>query len=137
MRSGCDQPRPQEEATDSAGDVKAASICSTKSGEICIAGDITVTGKNGGAIIILGKDDDVGFVIAGSSEQIEILFAGIVGSAEVGVAVAGVKLQSAKLVLEKNIKNAADCIGAVDGRRAILQDVNVIDQREGNQIKID
>src|SRR3954452_8721474 len=114
------RPGTQESTADVPGEIAAASIRSSESGKICITRNITITGKDGGAIVILGKDHDVGLIISGSGQQIKILFPRVIRRTKVCVAITGVDFQPAELMFEKNVEDAPDRIGTVNGGSAIL-----------------
>jgi hypothetical protein len=117
-----------------AGEIAAASVSAPKAFHICIAGEVTVAAKDRGAIVILGKNDNICLVISNACQKVAFALARIVGRAKIGIAVAGIQLQPAKFVLEKDIENAADCVRSVNSGSAIFQNVDVIDDRERNQV---
>src|SRR6266446_7547259 len=137
MRRRRCQSRPQNKSTNAAGEIAAASVSPPKTVQIRVTGDVTVPAEYRGAIVKLGKDDNICLVISNARQKVAFAFGCIVGRTKIGIAVTGLQLEPAKFVLEKNIKYAADSVRAVDRRSAIFQNVDVIDQREGNQVKID
>src|SRR5439155_13362350 len=56
--------------------------------------------------------------------------------AEIGVAVAGINFEAAKPVDQPNVKHTTDRVTAVNGRGAVLQNVDVINQPKWKQVEV-
>src|SRR5439155_17088332 len=83
-----------------------------------------------------GVDDNIGLVVTRTGEEVCSLFSLIVGCAQIRVAIAGVDFEATKPVDQPDIHHTRNCITAVNGRSAILQNVDVINQPEGKQIEV-
>src|SRR6266550_7798155 len=131
-----EQFRYQTEASDAARKIPAAIIKSAPRFRERIAGNVAVAAEDVGPIVKIGDDHNVGLVISHTSFQPALKLTGIVRRTHVRVPNTAPDLKTSELVDQKDVEHSGYCIGAVNGRGAILQDVNVIDHREGNQVDI-
>src|SRR5205814_9818932 len=77
-----------------------------------------------------------GLVVTGTCEQVAGFFTSIIGETKVGVAVAGVNLQTTEAVDQEDVDHAGHSFGAVNRRGAVLQDVDVVDQTKREPVEI-
>src|SRR5437660_2033166 len=124
------------EVSDTSGKVARAIITTAKTRKFIVGGNIAVATVDGGAIVYLGVHDNIGLVITRASKQITHLFSLIVGCAKIRVAIAGVDFEATKLVDQPDIYHTRNCITAVNGRSAVFENVDMINQPEGKQIEI-
>src|SRR5205823_13031476 len=64
-------------------------------------------------------------------------FPRVIGKAEIGVAIAGVELQATEPVDQPDVEHTGDRVRSINGGSAILQDVDMVDQPEGNRVQVD
>ena len=115
----------------------AATIETSKGYVKRVSRQVAVTAEEAaGALPEIGNDYDVGLVVAGAGFQPCFPLAHVVGSAQICVPVTPTDLQSSEFVYQKEVDHAGNSVGAVHSRGAILQDVDVIDHREGNQVNV-
>ena len=120
-----------------AGNSPAAIIASSPGYLKRVAGNVPVTAEEAaGTLPEIGDDNDIGLVISGPGFQPCLPFAHVVGCSEVCVPVTPPDLQPTELVDQKEVDHAGDRVGAVHRRRAILQDVDVINHRKRNQVNV-
>src|SRR5438046_4847138 len=86
--------------------------------------------KAAGALPEIGNDHNVGLIISRAGFQPRLPLAHIVRRSEVCVPVTAPYLQPTELVYQKEVDHAGDRVGAIHSRRAILQDVDVINHHE-------
>src|SRR5437660_12843132 len=122
--------------SDTSGKVARSIITTAKTRKVIVGGNIAVATVDGGSVVHLGVHDNIGLVITRASKQISQLFSLIVGCAEIRVAIAGVDFEATKPVDQPDIHHTCNCITAVNGRSAILQNVDVINQPEWKQIEV-
>src|SRR5205807_6840956 len=79
---------------------------------------------------------NVSFVVARASQQISRFLSRIVRESRIGVAVAGIHFQTTKLVNQEHVHHAGHRVGAVNGRSAVLQNVDMIDQTQWKDVEI-
>src|SRR5205814_7422976 len=60
----------------------------------------------------------------------------VVGCSQVCVSVTAPDLKPSELMYQKEVNHAGNRVGAIHSRGAILQDVDVIDHREGNEVNV-
>ena len=84
----------------------------------------------------IGDDNDIGFVISRSSLKPCLPLAHLIGCSEVCVPVAAPDLQPTELVNQKEVDHAGDRVGPIHRRRAVLQDIEVINHWKRNQINV-
>ena len=84
----------------------------------------------------IGNDHDLGLVISGAGFDPCLPFAHVVGRSKVGVPIAAADLQTTELVDSKEVNHAGDRVRSIHSRGAILQDVDVINHRKGNQVNV-
>ena len=121
----------------SAWEVRAANIESSKPSEIPVGRNVAVTTEQATrALIEIGNHHDVCLVIARAGFQPRFPFTHVVGPAHVGVPVRATDLQATEFVDQEEVDHTSHCVRSVHGRGAILEDVNVIDHREGNKLNV-
>jgi hypothetical protein len=129
--------RTQAETIDPTRFIAAAHIVSSKPNEIPVGRNIAVaTEKSIEAFPEIGNYHDIGLVISGARFDPCLPLAHLVGRAQVCVPVRPSDLQTAEFMDQKEIDHASDRVGAVHGRGAILEDVNVIDHGKGDQVDV-
>ena len=84
----------------------------------------------------IGDDNDIGLVISRPGFDPCLPFAHDVGCSEICVPITAPDLQSTELVDQKEVDHAGDRVGAIHRRRAILQDVDVINHWKRNQVNV-
>ena len=118
-------------------EVSAASIGSSKPVEIPVARNIAVAAEKAAcALPEIGNDHNIGLIVAGASFQPRLPFTHVIGRSEIRVAVSATDFQAAEFVDQEEVDHASDCVGSVDGRGAILQNVDVIDHRKGYEVNV-
>src|SRR5438132_12883762 len=101
-----------------------------------VTGNVAVATVDSGPIVGIGDDNDIGLVISRPGNHPRLELACVIGGTQVGVANTGSNLQTAEFVFQKDIEDTGHCIAAINGRGAILQDVDVINHGEGNKIDV-
>src|SRR6476660_7847533 len=102
-----------------------------------VTGNVPVAAKEASSPLPeIGNDHNVGLVIAGASFQPRLPLSHIVRRSKVCVPVTASNLQAAEFVDQKEVDHAGNRVGAIYSRRAILQDVDVIDHHEGKEVDI-
>ena len=81
-------------------------------------------------------NNNVGLVVTSASKEVCSLFTLIVRGAEIGVAIAGVNFEAAKLVDQPDVNHTTDRVTAVNGGSAVLQNVDVINQPKWKQVEV-
>src|SRR6476659_8222278 len=84
----------------------------------------------------IGNDHNVGLVVAGASFQPRLPLSHIVRRSQICVPVTASNFQATEFVDQKKVDHAGDRVGAIYSRRAILQDVDVVNHHEGKEIDI-
>src|SRR6266446_3575457 len=110
MRRRRRQPRSKDKTTDTASEIAAASIRTPKPREICIARNATVAAKNSVAIVILGKHNDICFVVPCAGQDIPLAFSRVIGGAEICIAIAVFYLNVAEFMSQDSVEHASDGI---------------------------
>src|SRR6476660_5247136 len=116
--------------------IGAAKINASPWYSLRIASKVAVTGENGLPIVGIGNDQDIGFVISRAGNHPGFCLARIIGGAQVRIANTAAQLETAEFVFQKNIDHTCHRIAAINGRGAILQDVDVINHWERNEIDV-
>src|SRR5438045_9783146 len=93
--------------------------------QIRVAGEIAITRKDRGAIVILREDNDIRLLIPRTGEEISFTFSRIIGRAEISVPETPFDFESAKLMFENDVEDAGYRIRAVDGGRSVFKNVNM------------
>src|SRR6266480_1019071 len=102
-----------------------------------VSRQVPVTSEDAtGPLPEIGDDNDIGLVISRPGFQPCLPFAHVVGCSEVCVSVTTPDLQPTELVDQKEVDHAGDRVGAIHRRRAILQDVDVINHWKRNQVNV-
>src|SRR6266481_4114931 len=129
--------REQAERSNAARFTQAAVVESPKTCLKGVTGDIPVTAKGAaGTLPEIGDDHNVGLVITGAGFEPCFPLAHVVGRSQICVPVTAPDLQTTEFVDQKEVDHAGNRVGAIHSRRAILQDVDVIDHREGNEVNV-
>src|SRR6266496_1733422 len=129
--------REQAEHSNAARFSRDASIDATPGCLKGVTGNVPVTAEEAaGTLPEIGNDHNVGLVIAGASFQPRLPLSHIVRRSEVCVPVTAPDLQATELVDQKEVDHAGNGIGAIHSRRAILQDVDVVNHHEGKEVDI-
>ena len=84
----------------------------------------------------IGNDKDIGLVISRAGFDPAFKLTCVVRGAKVCVSITASDLQTTELVYQKDIDHTGHRIAAINSRRAILQDVDVIDHWKGNEIDV-
>src|SRR6266480_1883248 len=130
------QFRNQAETSNVPRKISAAIIKSSECERVRVTGEETVARIDGGTIVEIGNDHDISLVISHAGFEPALQLARVVGRTHVRVAHAPSNLKTTELVYQKDVDHAGHRIGAVNGRGAVLQDVDVVDHWEGNQINV-
>ena len=131
------QARKQSEASDPAREVAAAIIESSKPDEIAVGRNIAVAAKEGTATLPeIGNDHNIGLVISCAGFEPCLPLAHVIGGSEVCVSVTAPDFQSTEFMEQKKVDHSGHSIGAVHGRGALLQDVDVINHWERNKVNV-
>src|SRR4029077_12684864 len=101
-----------------------------------VTGNIAVGAVNSLPIVGIGNDKDVRLVISRTCYQPSLCLARIIGGAQIRVADTAADLEAAEFVFQKNVDHTRHRIAAINGRGAILQDIDVINHWERNEIDI-
>src|SRR5205807_8646374 len=88
------------------------------------------------ALVEISNDNDVGLVVSRAGFQPRFPFTHVVGATEICVPVRATDLQATELVDQEEVDYTSHGICSVHSRGAVLQDINVIDHREGNQLDV-
>ena len=116
---------------------QAAVVESPKTCLKVVTGNVPVTAKDAaGTLPEIGNDYNVGLVITGAGFEPCFPLAHVVGRSKICVPVTAPDLQTTEFVDQKEVDHAGDRVGAIHSRGAILQDVDVIDHREGNEVNV-
>ena len=97
---------------------------------------VAVATVNRSAIIKIGNDQDISLVISRAGFEPAFKFTRIIGGAQVCVPNAASDLKAPELVYQKDVDHAGHRVGTIHSRRAIFQDVDVINHRERNEIDV-
>ena len=101
-----------------------------------VTGNVAVATVDGGPIVGIGDDHDIGLVISRPGNHPCFRLACVIGGAQVRVANTASNLQTTEFVFQKDIEHTRHRIAAINRRGAILQDVDVINHWEGNEIDV-
>ena len=101
------------------------------------ARNVAVAAKQAaGTLPEIGNDHNVGLVIAGAGFNPCLPLAHVIGRSQVCVSITAPDLQPTEFVYQKEVDHTSHRVGAIHSRGAILQNVDVIDHREGNQVDV-
>src|SRR6266498_511193 len=129
--------REQAEHSNAARFTHDAVVESPKAGEIRVGRNVPVAAEKASSTLPeIGNDHNVGLVITGAGFEPCFPLAHVVGRSQICVPVTAPDLQAAKFVDQKEVDHAGDRVGSIHSRGAILQDVDVIDHREGNEVNV-
>src|SRR6266478_6853230 len=123
-------------AADTSGETNAALIKAAPTNVVRSTRDLGITREDCGPVIRLGENYNVSLVIPSAGEEVSPFFTRIIGETKIGVAIAGVNFEPTEFVDQPDVKYACDRICAVNGRSAILQNVDVINQPERNRVQV-
>src|SRR5207248_9236224 len=101
-----------------------------------VTGNVAVATIDSGPIVGIGNDHDIGLVISRPGNHPGVELSHVIGGAQVGVANTAPDLQTTEFVFQKDVKHTGHRIAAINGRGAILQNVDVINQWEWNEIDV-
>src|SRR5881398_415790 len=79
---------------------------------------------------------EVSLVIPSTGFQPCFPLAHVVGCSQVCVPVRPSNFQATELVDQKEVDHARDRVGTIHGRGAVLEEVDVIDHRKGNEVNV-
>src|SRR5439155_2899782 len=128
---------PQElPGGDAPGEIAAAAVKAAKQVLVRVVRNVSIARINGRRVVNPRVNHDVCLVVTGTCEQVARFFTAIVGETKVGVAVAGVNLQTTEAMDQEHVDHACHSFGAVNRRGAVLQDVDVIDQTKREPVEI-
>src|SRR6266480_822553 len=126
----------QAEASYLARKTRAPKIKSPKGLRIPVAGKFTVAAEDVGPIVEIGNHHDVGLVISHARFEPGLQLTRVVGRTHVRVPHTAPDLKATELVDQKDVEHTRHRLGAVNSRGAILEDVDVIDHREGIEVDV-
>src|SRR5438552_9138261 len=121
---------------DDAGKIPTAIIKSAPRKLVRVTGNVAITTIDGGPIVGIGNDHDIGLVISRPGNHPRLELACVIGGTQVRITNAASNLQTTEFVFQKDIEHTGDRIGAVHSRSPILENVDVIDHRKWNQIDV-
>src|SRR4029077_7713057 len=124
------------ERADDAGKIPTAKIKSAPGSLVRVTGNVAVATIDSGPIVGIGNDHDIGLVISRPGNHPGLEFSRVIGGDQVGAANTAPDLQTTEFVFQKDIEHTGYRIAAINGRGAILQDVDVINHWEGNEIDV-
>src|SRR5436189_5436647 len=101
-----------------------------------VTGNVAVATVDSGPIVGIGNVHDIGLVFSRSGNHPRLELACVIRGAKVGIADTASDLQTTEFVFQKDIEHTGHRIAAINGRGAILQDVDVINHWEGNEIDV-
>src|SRR4029077_7987161 len=84
----------------------------------------------------IGNHHNFCLIISSAGFDPSLPLAHVVRRTQIRVAVTAPDLQPTELVDQKEVNHAGDRVGAIHGRSAILQDVDVINHRKRNQVNV-
>ena len=128
------QARNQAERSDGAGEICTARIKSAPANSVRITANETVAIVDGGTIVKIGNDHDIGLIISHTSFEPTFPLGCIVGGTHVCVPIAASDLKPSKSVHQKDIDHTGYCVATIKGRGAVFQDVDVINHRKWNEV---
>src|SRR6266566_3812664 len=129
--------REQSEHSNAARFSRDASIDATPGCLKGVTGNVPVTAEEAaGTLPEIGNDNNVGIIITRSGFQPRLPLSHIIRRSEVCVPVTTPDLQTTEFVDQKEVDHAGNGVGAIHSRRAILQDVDVINHHEGKEVDI-
>src|SRR5438067_7731232 len=124
------------ERADDARKIRAAIIKSAPRKLVRVTGNVAITTIDGGPIVGIGNDHDIGLLISRPGNQPRLELACVIGGTQVRITNAASNLQTTEFVFQKDIEHTSHRIAAINGRSAILQNVDVINDRKWNQIDV-
>src|SRR5207249_7167020 len=135
---GAEKEARQQTATlNAAREIPTARIESTKRTKEPVGRNIAVTTEKAiEAFPEIGDDHDIGLVVSGAGFQPCLPLTHLIGCSQVCVPVRAPDLQTTELVDQEEVDHPGNRVRAVHRRGAILQDVDVIDHREGKQVNV-
>src|SRR5207244_7101145 len=115
----------------------AAGIKSSKPPKLPVRRTVALPANDPVETLVEVCDDyDVGFIVASARFDPCLPLAHLVGGSQIAIPIGAAKFQTTELVDHEEVYHAGHCIRSVNRRGTILQNVEVIDHREGNQIDI-
>ena len=130
------QFRNQAAASNPTGKEPTAKINPPPGNRESVTVKVAVATVNGSPIIKIGNDQDISLVISRAGFEPAFKFTRIIGGAQVCVPNAASDLKTPELVYQKDVDHAGHGVGPIHSRRAIFQDVDVINHWEGNEIDV-
>src|SRR5438105_5681247 len=121
---------------DDAGKIPTAIIESAPRKLVTVNGHAAVTTVDGGQIVGISNDHDIGLVISRAGNHPRLELASVIGGAEICIAKTASNLHTTEFVFQEDVEYTGHRIAAINGRGAILQDVDVINHWEGNEIDV-
>src|SRR6266481_5280522 len=129
--------REQAELSNAARFTRVASIEPTPGYLKGVTGNVPVAAEDAaGPLPEICDNNNVGLVITGAGFEPCFPLAHVVGRSQICVPVTVPDLQATEFVDQKEVDHAGNRVGAIHSRGAILQDVDVIDHREGNEVNV-
>src|SRR2546423_8992550 len=101
-----------------------------------VTANVAVATIDSGPIVGIGNDHEIGLLISRSGNHPRLELACVIGGAQVCVANTASNLQTTEFVFQKDIEYTSHRIAAINGRSAILQNVDVINHGEWNEIDV-
>src|SRR5436190_17516637 len=122
---------------DDAGKIRTAIIKSAPRKLVRVTGNVAVTTIDGGPIVGIGNDHNIGLVISRAGNHPRLELACVIGGTQVGIANTASNLHITEFVFQEDVEHTGHRIAAVNGGGAILQDVDMINHWERNEIDVD
>src|SRR6266705_5252033 len=137
-RTGAEEQfRDQAAAVHATRFVAAALVESAKWDEIPIGRNVAVTAEDTVETLPeIGNDYDIGLVISGAGFDVCLPVTHLIGRAQVCVSVSAPNLEPTEFVDQEVVDHTGNRVSSVNGRGAILQNFEVINQHEGNKVDV-
>src|SRR5262249_10739526 len=118
-------------------EIAAADVITSEGNEEGISRNVAVPAKEPVETLIkVGDHYDVGFIVASARFDPCLPLAHLVRGTQIGIPIGAANFQTTEFVDHEKVHHAGHCIRSVNRRGPVLQNVEVIDHRKGNQIDI-
>ena len=129
--------REQAAAANATREIPTALIKSAEGNKESVCRNVAVRAEEAtSALPEIGDNNNVCLVIADAGFQPCLPFAHVVGGSQICVPVSSSDLQTTESVDQEEVDHARHCIGTVNSRCAILQNVDVIDDHKGDEVNV-
>src|SRR5437763_603570 len=121
---------------DDAGKIATAKIKSAPRKLVRVTGNVAVTTIDGGPIVGIGNDHNIGLVISRAGNHPSLELSRVIGGTQVGIANTASNLHITEFVFQEDVEHTGHPIPAVNGGGATLQDVHTSMHWESIDINI-